>query len=125
LDDVDQKGKTFIRKSFNLGTGKETKANEFNQAKWVTATNGYLDSIKSNMDAGKFDWASFVEAASKFKKRSRNGESVVASSSSTPAASKDIRALIVEDSDDSDGDSSNNSGHGPGRHNDTQAQAVE
>jgi hypothetical protein len=115
LDGLGQGGKTcVIRKTIDPNTGKETKATEFNQAKWGAVTNAFLDSIKSNIDCGKFNWASFVKAASKFKKPSRHGESTFASSSKTPAAGHmDVRALIVDDSDGSDGsDGSNNSGHG-------------
>jgi hypothetical protein len=104
LDGVSQGGKTFsIRKSIDPNTGKETKATEFNQAKWGTATNGYLNSIKKNITCGKFDWAGFLKAASKFKKPGRHGESMIASSSKIPTAGDmDVRALIVDDSDDSD-----------------------
>ena len=111
LNDIGQGGKTCsIRKSIDPKTGKETKATEFNQVKWGLATNGYLNSIKSNITRGKFNWASFVKAAKEFKKQScNNGESAAASLSITPG-SMDAHALIVEDSDDSDA-SSNNSGH--------------
>jgi hypothetical protein len=103
---VGQGSKTcVIRKSIDPNTGKETKATEFNQAKWGAATNGYLNSIKTNIACGKFDWAGFVKAASKFKKASRYGELTIASSSSTATAGghMDARALIVGDSDGSDG----------------------
>ena len=128
LDGVGPGGKTCtIRKTIDPNTGKETKATEFNQAKWGGATNGYLNSIKKNIACGKFDWAGFVRAATQFKKPSRHGESTNASSSSAPATGgMDARALIVDDSDDgSDGsgglgsgginggsDGSNNPGHG-------------
>jgi hypothetical protein len=93
-----------MRKSIDPNTGKETKATEFNQVKWGAATNGYLDSIKTNIARGKFDWAGFVKSASKFKKRSCNGESAMASSSNTGATGHmDAQALIADDSDDSDG----------------------
>ena len=117
---------TAIRKSIDPNTGKETKATEFNQAKWGAATNGYLDSIKSNITCGKFHWADFVKAASKFKKTNRHGESAVASSSRT-AAGQDVRALIVDDSDDSDSqaDTSNKSGSNRGgSHGDGNAQVA-
>ena len=98
-------GKTCsIRKTIDPNTGKETKATEFNQAKWGAATNGYLDSIKNNIDSGKFDWTSFIKAASKFKKPSRYGESATASSSGTTTGHKDVHSLIVDDSDDDDSD---------------------
>jgi hypothetical protein len=101
-----------IQKAVDINTGKETKATEFNQAKWGVATNGYLVSIKTNIACGKFDWTSFVKAASKFKKPSRHGDTTVASSSRIPATGHmDARALIVaDDSDNSDdsGDGSNN-----------------
>jgi hypothetical protein len=104
LDSV--QGKTCaIRKTIDPNTGKETKATEFNQAKWGEATNGYLDSIKLNIDSGKFDWAVFIKAASKFKKPSRHGESAAASSSRNATGHKNARALIVaDDSDDDDSD---------------------
>ena len=98
LDGIGQGSKScIIRKSINLNTGKEKKTTEFNQAIWGAATNGYLNSIKTNIARGKFNWASFVKAASKFKKPSRHGES----SSSAPAATghTDVRALIGDDSD--------------------------
>ena len=80
LNGVNQGSKTFsIRKYIDPNTGKETKATEFNQAKWGTATNGYLNSIKSNIACGKFDWASSLKAASKFKKPGRHRDSMVAS----------------------------------------------
>ena len=102
-------GKTCsIRKSIDPNTGKETKATEFNQAKWGLATNGYLNSIKSNITCGKFNWASFVKAAKEFKKPSRNAGESAAASSITPGG-MDARALIVDDSDGSD-TGSNNSG---------------
>ena len=98
-------GKTCaIRKTIDPNTGKETKATKFNQAKWGTVTNGYLDSIKFNINSGGFNWASFIKAASKFKKPSRHGESVAASSSRTATGHKDVRSLIVNDSDDSESD---------------------
>lgn len=103
LDGVGQGGKTCsIRKAVDPDTGKETKATEFNQAKWGVATNGYLNSIKTNVACGKFNWASFVKAAMEFKKPNRNGESTIASSSTTPAGHTDLRALIVDDSSDAD-----------------------
>lgn len=91
------------------------KATEFNQAKWGAATNGYLDSIKSNIARGKFDWANFVKAASKFKKRSRNGESAMASSSKGATGHLDARALIADDSDDSDGSQADDNSASPAR----------
>ena len=105
MDGLGQGGKScVIRKSIDLGTGKESKTTEFNQAKWGAATNGYLNSIKSNVDRGKLNWASFVKAALKFKKPSRHGESTFASSSGTRATGHmDARALIADDSDGSDG----------------------
>ena len=111
LDGIGQGGKTCsIRKSIDPKTGKETKATKSNQVKWGSATNRYLNSIKSNITCGKFNWARFVKAAKKFKKQIHNaGESAAASLSITPG-SMDACALIVEDSDDSD-TSSNNSGH--------------
>jgi hypothetical protein len=103
LDGLSQGGKScVIRKSIDLNTGKETKTTEFNQAKWGAATNGYLNSIKANITNGKLDWAGFVKAASKFKKPSRHGGSTIASSSRIPDH-MDARALIVDDSDGSDG----------------------
>jgi hypothetical protein len=112
LDCISPGGKSCtIRKSVHPDTGKETKANEFNQAKWGVATNGYLNSIKSNIDCGKFDWAIFVREATKFKKPSRHhGGSAMASSSAPATGHTDVRALIVADSDDSDDcdDDSNN-----------------
>lgn len=114
LDGIVQGGKSCaIRKSINQNTGKETKATEFNQAKWGSATNGYLNSIKANIACGKFDWASFVKAASKFKKPRRHGESTVATSSSTPAGHMDARALIVDDSDDSNDPNDSNDSNNP------------
>jgi hypothetical protein len=112
LDGVGPGGKTCtIRKTINPNTGKETKATEFNQAKWGAATNGYLNSIKKNIACGKFDWAGLVRAATQFKKPSRHGESTIASSSSAPATGgMDARALIMDDSDASD--SSGGSGGG-------------
>ena len=102
LDGINQGGKScIIRKSINLNTGKETKTTEFNQAQWGAATNAYLNSIKTNITGGKFNWANFVKAASKFKKPSRHGETTIGSSS-TPAGHMDVRALIADDSDDSD-----------------------
>ena len=111
LDDIGQGGKTCsIQKSINPKTGKETNATKFNQVKWGSATNRYLNSIKSNITRGKFNWASFVKAAKEFKKQSHNtGESAAASLSITPG-SMDACTLIVENSDDSD-TGSNNSGH--------------
>jgi hypothetical protein len=109
-DGIIQGGKSCtIRKSIDANTGKETKATEFNQAKWGVATNGYLNSIKTNIDCGKFDWAGFIKAASKFKKASRHGESTFASSSTSGPGMMDVRAHIV---DDSESDDSNNHGSG-------------
>jgi hypothetical protein len=124
LDRVSQGGKTcIIRKTVDPDTGKELKTTEFNQAKWGVATNAYLSSIKTNIACGKFDWASFVKAASKFKKPNRHGESAVASSSMTPAAGMaDARACIAEDSDGSDG---YNSSHGSHHASDHDADASE
>jgi hypothetical protein len=105
-DGIVQEGKgksSTIRKPIDVNTGKETKATEFNQAKWGVATNGYLNSIKTNIEGGKLDWTGFIKAASKFKKPSRHGESTIASSS-TPAGMMDVRALIADDSEpESDG----------------------
>jgi hypothetical protein len=114
LDGVRQGGKTcIIRKPVDLNTGKELKTTEFNQTKWGTATNSYLSSIKTNIACGKFDWASFVKVALKFKKPSRHGDSAVASSSMTPATDvADAQACIVDDSDGSDGSDGYNSSHG-------------
>ena len=110
MDDIGQGGKTCsIRKSIDPKTGKETKATEFNQVKWGSATNGYLNLIKSNITHGKFNWASFVKAVKEFKKQSHNaGESAAASSSITPG-SMNACTLIVEDSDDSYTSSNNSS----------------
>ena len=111
LDDIGQGGKTCsIQKSINPKTGKETNATKFNQVKWGSATNRYLNSIKSNITRGKFNWASFVKAVKEFKKQSRNARESAAASSSITPGSMDAHALIVEDSDDSDA-GSNNSGH--------------
>jgi hypothetical protein len=102
LEGVGQGGKScVIRKSIDLQTGKETKGTEFNQVKWGAVTNGYLNSIKTNVACGKFDWANFVKAASKFMKPSRHGESAIASSSTSAGYMADTRALLVDDSDDS------------------------
>ena len=86
------------------------KATKFNQVKLGLATNRYLNSIKSNITHGKFNWASFVKAAKEFKKQSCNARESAAASSSITPGNMDACALIVEDSDDSD-TSSNNSGH--------------
>ena len=76
LDGIGQGSKScIIRKSINLNTGKEKKTTEFNQAIWGAVTNGYLNSIKTNIARGKFNWVGFVKAASKFKKPSCHGES--------------------------------------------------
>lgn len=84
------------------------KTTEFNQAKWGVATNGYLESIRTNI---KFDWVGFMKAALKFKKPSRHhGESAIASSSRTPAGHVDVRALIADDSDGSDNSDASASG---------------
>ena len=114
LEGVGQGSKScVIRKVVDPQTGKETKTTEFNQAKWGAATNGYLNSIKTNIARNKFDWASFVKAALKFTKPSRHGESTVATSSSS-AGHTDARAFIVGDSDDSDAGSqpASEAGHG-------------
>ena len=76
----------------------------FNQAKWGPATNAYLNSIKTNLQCGKFGWADFIKAASKFKKPGRysNGGDPLAALSSTSASRMDARALIADDSNDSD-----------------------
>ena len=94
------------------------KATEFNQAKWGAATNGYLNSIKTNLTCGKFDWASFIKAALKFKKPSWHVEDSASASSSTAIGHMNARAVLVNDSDDSDDDSDDGSqadisGHGP------------
>ena len=99
-------------------TGKETKATEFNQAKWGAATNRYLNSIKTNLTCGKFDWAGFIKAASKFKKPSQHGEDSASASSSTAIGHMNARAVLVDNSDDSDdgsddGSQADISGHGP------------
>ena len=86
------------------------KATKFNQVKLGLATNRYLNSIKSNITHGKFNWASFVKAAKEFKKQSCNARESAAASLSITPGSMDACALIVEDSDDSDA-GSNNSGH--------------
>lgn len=102
LGSVSQGGKMYIQKPIDLKTGKEMKTTEFNQAKWGVATNGYLESIKTNI---KFDWARFIKAASKFKKPSRHASgSTIASSSRTSTGHVDARALIVDDSDGSESD---------------------
>ena len=100
-----------IRKTIDQQTGKETKATEFNQAKWSAATNGYLNSIKTNLSCGKFDWTAFIKAALKFKKPSRHGEDLAVASSST--ANLNVRAVLVDDSDDSDGSQADISDHNP------------
>ena len=70
-------------------------------------TNRYLNSIKTNIAGGKFNWAGFVKAASKFKKPSHHGESTAVSSSRTPATGYiDVQVLIVDNSDGSDGSNS-------------------
>ena len=114
LDSVEQGDKSsIILKSINPFTGKETKATEFNQAKWGGATNAYLDSIRTNIKGKKFLWADFMKAASKFKKPSRHGELTrTFASSSTSAGPKDVRALIVDDPNDSN-DSDGSDDHDP------------
>jgi hypothetical protein len=94
-----------VRKVIDQQTGRETKATEFNQAKWGAATNAYLDSIKANLAGGKFDWAGIIKAALKFKKQSRH-DSTAASSSAPTGRHMNARALLIDDSDDSDADGS-------------------
>ena len=96
-----------IQKSIDPKTGKETKVTEFNQVKWGLATNRYLNSIKSNITCGKFNWATFVKAAKEFKKQSHNARESAAASSSITPGSMDACTLIVEDSDDSNAGSNN------------------
>jgi hypothetical protein len=119
LKEAGQGGKSYaIRKTIDQHTGKETKATEFNQAKWGAATNGFLNSIKTNLACGKLDWAAVIKAASKFKKPSRHGApGDPAAASSSTAGHTDARALIVEDSDDSDasGSQADISNHGSQR----------
>jgi hypothetical protein len=106
LKDAGRGGKSgVVRKAIDQQTGKESKATEFNQAKWGAATNRYLNSIKTNLDGGKFDWAGFIKTALKFKKPSRHGDSTAALAS-TSTGHMDARALLVDDSDDSDGSGS-------------------
>ena len=60
-----------------------------------------LNLIKSNITCSKFDWASFLKAALKFKKPGCHRESMIASLSKIPAAGDmDVRTIIVADSDD-------------------------
>ena len=115
-----------IRKVIDQQTGKETKATEFNQAKWGAATNGYLDAIKTNLACGKFDWAGFIKTALKFKKPSRHGEDSAVASSSTTIGHMNARAVLNDDSDDSDGsqaDISDHDGSANGLRNDPDAIA--
>ena len=124
LDSVEQGDKSsIILKSINPFTGKETKAAEFNHAKWGGATNAYLDSIRTNIKGKKFLWADFMKAASKFKKPSRHGELTrTFASSSTSAGPKDVRALIVNDSDDSDGSNDHDPESGKGSNDPNEQQ---
>jgi hypothetical protein len=122
LKEASKEGKfCAVRKVIDEQSGKETKATEFNQAKWGAATTAYLNSIKANLDSGKLDWAGLIKAALKFKKPSRHGDSAAASSS-TFTGHMDARALLVDDSDDSDGSQADIS-NGSDDHPDASASA--
>jgi len=88
-----------IIKTINAATGKESAHDRaFTEANWGLATRSYLSTIRNNLRPGSF--AKIVVKARDFAKLSRRG----GGTSLGEMADEDDRALLVDVSDDDDGE---------------------
>ena len=87
-----------IIKAVNKNTGKESKSTDFNMMNWGAVTNGYLSSIRKNLNNKKL--GRIIDAARGFAKATiRQGESTTVSSGAPDNEQMIERAALADDSE--------------------------